>query len=199
MRGRALSLLLLCLAAPALARELPPRPVVRDETSGQPSGYVFANPQLLAQQLVWGIFHGVRLLGLACQERGDTTAAEAYVAWLERQQARIHAAERDLARHYFKRERASAEAISAALLLKPTLDTPPELLAAACASLPRALQQERYDLEKFYAARRAAIEKGDPDFPGAIWVEPADAIATPAEAESASTASGATPDNEGQP
>lgn len=170
-------------ATAAVARELPPRPAApaRSESVAQPNGYVFDNPQLLAQQLLWGRVHGVRLLGLACQERGHAAAAEAYVDWMEKQKARIHAAERDLARHYFHKDSASPEAISAALLLKPVLETEAELLAAACDSLPLALQQERYDLEKFYAERRGAIEKGDPDFPGAVWTEPQDTPAAPPE------------------
>ena len=158
------------------ARELPPRssPAEPSPKTTIPSGYVFENPQLLTQQLLWGILHGVRLLGITCQVRGYTVAAEAYLDWMDKQSPRIRAAERDLARHYFQQESASPEAISAALLLKPTLDISPEQLAAACDSLPQALGKERYDLEKFYGDRRAAIEKGDPDFPGAVWIEPAD-------------------------
>jgi len=158
------------------ARELLPRssPPESPPKATIPSGYVFDNPQLLTQQLLWGILHGVRLLGITCQIRGYTSAAEAYLDWMDKQSTRIRAAERDLARHYFQQESASPEAISAALLLKPMLDISPEQLAAACDSLPLALKKERYDLEKFYEDRRAAIEKGDPDFPGAVWIEPAD-------------------------
>lgn len=166
------------------ARRLP-SPQEMSTAPAMPQGYAFDNPQLLTQQLLWGVIHGVRLLGITCQARGDTSAALAYVDWMERQQARIHAAERDLARHYFGRDTASPEAISAALRLKPALTSPPETLGAACATLPEALQQERYDLEKFYASRRQAIEKGDPDFPGAVWHEPADmAVVTTAPAPS---------------
>jgi len=155
------------------ARELPPqRSVTPVQAATLPTGYVFDNPQLLAQQLLWGIVHGVRLLGITCQARGYSGAAEAYADWMDRQKNRLQAAERDLARHYFGRDTAAPEDISAALLLKPALDISPELLAAACNSLPEALQKERYDLEKFYADRRAAIEHGDPEFPGAVWLEP---------------------------
>ena len=172
MRRFGLALLAL-VTTTALARELPPRPTgpVSSEPV-MPSGYVFDNPQLLTQQLLWGIVHGVRLLGLACQQRGDTAAAEAYLAWLDRQQVRLQAAERDLAGHYFGRRTASPEALAQALALKPTLAVEDDLLQQACASLPEALAQERYDLEKFYADHRTRIEKGDPDFPGAVWVEP---------------------------
>lgn len=134
-----------------------------------PNGYVFSDPRLLTQQLLWGLLHGVRLLGARCQAEGHAAAGEAYVDWLERQREPICAAERDLARHYFQRDTASPEALGAALGLKPGLDVDAATLAAACATLPQALKQDRYDLGKFYADSRAAIEKGDPDFPGAHW------------------------------
>lgn len=115
-----------------------------------PSGYVFEKPRLLTQQLLWGIVHGVRLLGMACHRQGDKTAALAYVEWAERQGPRIRAAERDLARHYFAREEAPMELIDAAIRLRPALSESPETLEAACATLPDALAAERYDLERYY-------------------------------------------------
>jgi hypothetical protein len=127
-------------------KEVPPVPKVQEI----PSGYVFEKPRLLTQQLLWGIVHGVRLLGMACQKRGDTAAALAYVEWAERQGTRIRAAERDLARHYFEREEAPMELIDAAIRLRPALDESPETLEAACATLPEALTAERYDLERYY-------------------------------------------------
>lgn len=119
-----------------------------------PSGYEFDNPRLLTQQTLWGVVHGARLLGLACQRRGDTRAALAYVDWLEGQWPRIRAAERDLARHYFKRDQAPMEAIDGALRLKRELDQPAEELAAACATLPEVLAMPRYDLERHYQEHR---------------------------------------------
>ncbi len=115
-----------------------------------PSGYEVDNPRILAQQLLWGVVHGVRLLGLACQRRGDGTAAQAYVDWLDRQWPRIRAAERDLSRHYFKREQVPMEAIDGALKLKPALERPDADLGPACASLPDTLATPRYDLERYY-------------------------------------------------
>lgn len=172
-----LGLVVLALAATtAPARELPARPSAPlsggPVQHGIPGGYRFDNPQLLTQQLLWGIVHGVRLLGLRCQAMGNTVAAEAYIQWLSQQQTRVQAAERDLAGHYFGRPTASPEALALALGLKPTLDLDDALLQPACATLAEALQQERYDLNKFYADHRARIEKGDPEFPGAVWVEP---------------------------
>jgi hypothetical protein len=134
-------------------------------------GYAFDNPRLLAQQIIWGHVHGVRLLALACHAHGDRMAALAYVDWLDRQWPRIRGAGRDLARHYFKRDRAPLAAIDGALKLKGGLDTPDEELTAACATLPKALAAQSNDLEHYYAERRETIRRGDPDFPGATWQE----------------------------
>lgn len=120
-----------------------------------PTGYAFDNPAVLVRQLAWGVAHGVRLLGLACQARGDSKAALAYVDWLDRERLSLRAIERDLARHYFGRDEAPAEAISAALNLKPYLETPAADLAAACATLAEALAAPRYDLERFRAEKCA--------------------------------------------
>ncbi|MDP2809410.1 MAG: hypothetical protein Q8O34_04610 [Rhodocyclaceae bacterium] len=129
--------------------ERAPRPI--------PFGYAFDEPHILTQQLLWGLAHGARLLALDCQARGDGAAALAYVDWLDRQWPRIRAAEQDLARHYFGRDQAPAEAISAALSLKPYLETQSGELAAACATLPEALAAPRYDLERFHAEKCAEL------------------------------------------
>lgn len=115
-----------------------------------PSGYAFDQPAVLAEQLVWGRAHGVRLLALACRERGDDQAVDAYLAWLESQSWRIAAAGAALARHYFARDEAPLEAIDAALRLKPRLNAEAGELAEACATLPEALSAPRYDLERYY-------------------------------------------------
>jgi len=114
------------------------------------SGYEVDNPRVLAQQLLWGVVHGVRLLGMACQRRGDRAAALAYVDWLDRQWPRIRMAERDLSYHYFKRPQVPLEAIDGALKLKPVLEQPDDELGDACATLPAALATPRYDLERYY-------------------------------------------------
>lgn len=115
-----------------------------------PSRYEFDRPQILAQQLLWGVVHGVRLLGMACHRRGDHGAAQAYADWLDGQWPRILAAERDLSRHYFDRDQVPLEAIDQALRLRPALNTPDGELGEACATLPAALAAPRYDLERFY-------------------------------------------------
>jgi hypothetical protein len=116
-----------------------------------PTGYAFAQPAVLAQQLVWGRLHAVRLLALACRERGDAAAALAYADWLDRHWPPIRAAHAALSRHYFHREEAPLPAIAAALGLKPELALGDTELAAACATLPAALAAPRHDLERLYA------------------------------------------------
>jgi hypothetical protein len=137
-----------------------------------PSAYAFDHPRLLAQQLIWGRLHGIRLLAQACRDRGEAAAALAYADWLDRQWPRIRHTERGLARHYFSQEAATLEALDRALGLKPELDPMPAAqLAAACATLPTALAEPRNDLEHIYNERRDAIRRGSPEFPGAVWQE----------------------------
>jgi hypothetical protein len=118
-----------------------------------PSGYEVDHPELLADQLLWGIAHGVRLLGRACSRQGHSIAAEAWLTWQEREAARIAAYHASLSRHYFRREDVPPPAIAAAIGLKPEIDAAPDDLLPACATLKDALQQPRYDL----ARRRAEI------------------------------------------
>ena len=134
-----------------------------------PVGYAFDKPRVLTQQIIWGLAHGVRLLGEACERRGDTAAANAYADWRTQQQASIAAAERDLARHYFQRDTALAAELDVALKLPAALKLTEAELQPACATLGEALKKPRYDLAHYYAARRDAIMKGDPMFPGARW------------------------------
>lgn len=109
-------------------------------------GYAFDSPVLLADQLIWGLAHGARLLALACARTGKGAAAEAWVTWQEREQTNILAVNRSLGRHYFGREEVSVDAMAAALGLKSALALPPEQLDPACATLAEALAQPRYDL-----------------------------------------------------
>jgi hypothetical protein len=113
-----------------------------------PPGYAFDRPELLVEQRIWGIAHGARLLALACAEAGRMEAAKAWVNWQERERPQILASGRVLGLHYFGREDAPPEAISAMLGLAPALALPPEELAPACATLAEALAQPRYELER---------------------------------------------------
>lgn len=164
LRAVSVSLLGVCLLGCQSMRPLPPAPVAK-----QPSGYAFDNPRLLTQQIIWGLDHGARLLSEACQRRGDETAGATYRNWRAAQQTRLDIARRDLARHYFAADQAGDAEIDMALKLLPRLQSRDEDLGPACATFAAALSKPRYDLEKLYAARREAILKGDPAFPGAVW------------------------------
>jgi len=111
-------------------------------------GYRFDRPELLADQQVWGIAHGARLLAQACARAGHGAAAEAWVDWREREAARIDAMRLALSRRYFGIDDAPPDAVAAALGLKPTLALPVDELAPACATLADALSQPRYDLSR---------------------------------------------------
>jgi hypothetical protein len=124
------------------------------------AGYVFEQPEVFVAQLLWGLAHGVRLLGLACAEHGDLTAAESWVAWQEREQSQILAAGRVLGRHYFGSEDAPPDIIAAALGLKPALALPAETLDQACTTLPEALTKPRYDLARFREQTLETLRRG---------------------------------------
>jgi hypothetical protein len=126
-------------------------------------GYSFDRPELLADQLIWGVAHGARLLALACARAGRGAAAEAWVAWQERERTRILAAGESLGRYYYEREDVPPDAIAAALGLQPVLSLPPERLDPACATLAEALTQPRYDLEK---RREELLERQRTEKPG---------------------------------
>lgn len=111
-------------------------------------GYRFDRPELLADQHVWGIAHGARLLALACARAGHGAAAEAWTIWQEREWAQIDVIRAALSQHYFQRDDAPPDAIAAALGLKPALALPADELGPACATLAEALAQPRYDLPK---------------------------------------------------
>ena len=120
-----------------------------------PSGYEFEQPELLADQVLWGVAHGVRLLGQACARQGEGAAAEAWIEWQEREAKEIAAYQSVLSRHYFRRDDVSPAAIAVALGLKAELDILPEKLLPACDTLVEALKQPRYDL----ARQRAELLK----------------------------------------
>jgi len=124
------------------------------------TGYVFEHPEIFAAQLLWGLAHGVRLLGLACAEHGDLTAAESWVAWQEREQPQILAAGRLLGRHYFGSEDVPPDIIAAMLGLKPVLALPAKMLDQACTTLPEALTKPRYDLARFREQTQEILRRG---------------------------------------
>jgi hypothetical protein len=112
--------------------------------------YAFDQPEILAAQRLWGIAHGARLLAHACSQAGKGEAAEAWVAWHERELPHILTAGRVLAQHYFGEDTAPPDALATVLGLKQALALPPEQLEPACATFAQALAQPRYDLAKRY-------------------------------------------------
>jgi hypothetical protein len=118
-------------------------------------GYAFDQPEVLADQHLWGIAHGVRLLTLACARQGFNAAAEAGVEWQEREMPQIRALNTALGRIYFQSDDAPPDAIAAALGLKLELELAADVLKPACETLAEALAQPRYDL----ARRRKEILK----------------------------------------
>lgn len=124
-------------------------------TAPRQPGYAFDYPRMLAQQRLFGIAHGVSLLAAACRGVPEFSqeAEGSYDAWRARQQPAIDAAGSDLSAYYFGAgPPADRQTLARTLQLRDALDYPPDAveLRAACATLPQALQQPRYDLvERF--------------------------------------------------
>jgi len=118
------------------------------------NGYAFDAPRILAQQRLFGIAHGVGLLADACRAVPAAASADeaAYALWRVGQQAAIAAAQADLSDYYFGNATTAWQEVAGKMALKDALDLAPDSdeLQSACASLPEALQQPRYDLaERF--------------------------------------------------
>ena len=141
--------------APAASDPLPPL-----KPDPQRLGYAFDRPAILAQQTLFGVAHGVTLLARACALVPSQSAPSqaAYQAWWAKNGSWAEQAERDLARYYFhdRSPEAARLALVKALQLKTELGfaTDSPALAAACATLPQALEKPRYDLERLWLVRR---------------------------------------------
>ncbi|MDO8959114.1 MAG: hypothetical protein Q7U85_05210 [Rhodocyclaceae bacterium] len=132
----------------------------RDVEAAVPPGYAFDKPEVLAAQLLWGVAHGARLLGLACAKNGHYAATQAWLNWQEREAAQIDAARRLLGNYYFADAEPLPAVVSAAIGLKLVLDLPPEALEPACATLAEALAQPRYDMTRRHADILETIQRG---------------------------------------
>lgn len=141
--------------APTASDPLPPL-----KPDPQRLGYAFDRPAILAQQTLFGVAHGVTLLARACALVPSQSAPSqaAYQAWWAKNGSWAEQAERDLARYYFhdRSPEAARLALVQALQLKTELGfaTDSPALAAACATLPQALEKPRYDLERLWLVRR---------------------------------------------
>lgn len=138
----------LLAAAPALAGE--PESAEPPLTPVKP-GYAADNPGILLRQRIFGLAHGVHLLLSGCldKEANAEVVQPAYDAWHALQRDSLEAVRVMLAEHHFGPRAAEAhwQDIARALGLKETIY--PSLgtvsLQEACASLPQALTQPRYD------------------------------------------------------
>jgi hypothetical protein len=123
-------------------------------------GYAFTQPSLLSAQVAFGIAHAVGLLTARCESLPELTDAvrAAHIEWSQQQAATLDAIVGDLARHYFGDRAAEARwpHIVGALHLQSRLDIGGDKLAAACATLPEALRQPRYDLAAMLRSAAAA-------------------------------------------
>jgi hypothetical protein len=138
----------LMAVTPALAGEA--GPVEKHLTPVKP-GYAAANPDILLRQRIFGLAHGVHLLLSGCLDK-DVNAEvvqQAYDAWHAVQHAAIEGVRVMLAEHHFGASATEAhwQDIAKTLGLKETIY--PSLgtvsLQEACATLPQALTQPRYD------------------------------------------------------
>ena len=148
---------MLCGALAAAHAENAAPPLVSD----QRLGYAFEFPRVLAAQRLFGIAHGVSLLATACLDAPDeaNAVADAYTQWYEQQQDQIDMLQAELAEFYFgpRANEARWAHIAATLKLRAAIGLTPdsEQLRAACASLPEALRQPRYDLAALFQLEAA--------------------------------------------
>lgn len=126
-------------------------PVSDERLVPQHVGYSFEQPGILLRQRIFGLAHGVHLLVSSCLDQSEYAVATqaAYDTWHAQQHAAIATVRNALAEHHFgtAAARAQWQNIAQALGLKETVY--PSLgavsLQEACATLPQALTQARYD------------------------------------------------------
>jgi hypothetical protein len=115
------------------------------------AGYAFERPDLLLRQRIFGLAHGVHLLLSGCLDKDANAevAQQAYDAWHAVQHAAIEGVRVMLAEHHFGaratevRWQDIARALGLRETIYPSLGT--VSLQEACATLPQALTQPRYD------------------------------------------------------
>lgn len=141
-------LVLSLLAAPVFAEEMGP---VQQPLTPVRLGYAFEDTDILLRQRIFGLAHGVHLLLSACLDKNENAEAtqQAYDAWHAAQEKVLDGVRGLLAEHHFgsEAERAHWQDVARVLGLKETIY--PSLggisLQEACATLPQALTQPRYD------------------------------------------------------
>ena len=182
MRRILASLLFAALLGPAQAEETPQASVssslpAADAASAPPAvspaleimperlGYAFEKPEILLRQRLFGLAHGLSLLAASCLDLPEhsTPIQDAYAVWHAGQAKAIESLALDLAAHYFGPRAAEAgwQDLARALNLKDSIQ--PSLgtvsLRDACNSLPEAINQPRYQLDRLLADGAAPVVK----------------------------------------
>ncbi len=131
-------------------------------------GYAVDQPEILIRQRLFGLAHGLSLLAAACLDLPEHSAPiqDAYAAWHAPQARTIEAMAQDLARYYFgpRAEEARWQDLARALNLNDSIQ--PALgavsLPDACASLPAAITQPRYEFARLLAESAAPAVAAPP-------------------------------------
>lgn len=148
---RSAGLMLLAWAITAKAQE-----------AQRPHAYVFAQPELVSAQRVFGVGNATMLLGQACAEFPE--AAASYTQWLQRNQPTMQQLTQTLAAHYripLATDELQAR-VAEVMRLKTALDLSPATLGEICPTLKDTLVLPSTDLQQRY--RESLIEVSDPNY-----------------------------------
>ena len=128
----------------------------------RPHTYVFAQPELVSTQRVFGVGNATTLLGQACM--GFPDAAASYAQWLQRNQETLQQLTNTLAIHYrIPRTDDELQArVAAAMHLKLALELSPATLGEVCPTLPETLALPNMDLQQRY--KDSLVEVRDPNY-----------------------------------
>ena len=134
---------------------------VAQETQ-RPHTYVFAQPEMVSAQRVFGVGNAAMLLGQACAEFPE--AAASYAHWLERNQATMQQLTNTLAAHYRipVTDDGLQARVAAAMHLKTVLSLSAATSDEVCPTLPDTLALPNMDLQQRY--RESLIEVRDPNY-----------------------------------
>lgn len=135
---------------------------VSAQEAQRPHAYVFAQPELLSTQRVFGVGNATMLLGQACADFPD--AALSYAQWLRHNQTTMQQLTNTLAAHYRMplTDDDLQGRVAATMRLKTTLDLSPATLDEVCPSLPATLALPNMDLQRRY--QELLVEVRDPNY-----------------------------------
>lgn len=147
---------------------------VAAQEAQRPHAYVFADPELVSTQRVFGLGNATMLLGNACEAFPE--AVTSYDAWLQRNQATMSSLTQTLATHYrIAGTLPDVQArVAQAMHLPTALDLSAAKLDDVCPTLPATLALPNLDLQQRYQA--SLVEVRDPDY---LSLKRKQAISTP--------------------